>query len=80
MHTSSNAEAEMADSDAVAQSAIAVHRGDWTNLPPDLAAMVAPPITVSAVPFERPVGSWRRGQIARSRGNMPVGRHARAAR
>jgi hypothetical protein len=80
MHTSSNAEDEMADSDAVAQSTIAVHRGRWTNLPPDLAALVAPPVTVSSVPFERPIGSWRRGQLARSRGNMPVGKHQRAAR
>lgn len=70
----------MADSDAVARSAIAVHRGCWTNLPPDLAELVAPPVTVSAIPFERPIGSWRRGQLARSRGNMPVGKHQRAAR
>ena len=70
----------MAESDAVALSTIAVHRGDWTNLPPDLAELVAPPVTVSALPFERPIGSWRRGQQARSRGNMPVGKHDRAAR
>ena len=74
MNTSSN------DSDAVAQTAIAVHRDNWTNLSPELAALVAPPVTVSAVPFERPLGSWRRGQLARSRGNMPVGKHRRAAR
>ncbi|MCO8277818.1 hypothetical protein M1L60_45335 [Actinoplanes sp. TRM 88003] len=70
----------MADSEAVAPSVISVHRDDWTNLAPELAALVAPPVTVSAVPFERPVGPWRRGQQARSRGNMPVGRHRRAAR
>ncbi|WP_250009495.1 hypothetical protein [Actinoplanes sp. M2I2] len=70
----------MTDSDAVAQSAFAVHRDDWTNLAPDLAALVAPSVTVSAVPFERPVGTWRRGQLARSRGNMPVGKHLKAAR
>ncbi|WP_250035850.1 hypothetical protein [Paractinoplanes maris] len=70
----------MADSDAVALSTIAVHRDDWTNLPPELAALVAPPVTVTAMPFERPVGSWRRGQLARSRGNMPVGKHQRGAR
>jgi hypothetical protein len=87
MDTSSNAEATeprqsqpTADSVAVAQSTIAVHRGRWTNLPADLADLVAPPVTVSAVPFERPIGSWRRGQLARSRGNMPVGKHQRAAR
>ena len=70
----------MADSDAVAQSSIAVHRGDWTNLPDELAALVAPPVTVQAVPVERRVGVWRQGQQARSRGNMPVGKHVRAAR
>lgn len=80
MHTSFHDEAEMTDSDAVALSAITVHRDDWVNLPPELAALVAPPVTVSAVPVERPVGSWRRGQLARSRGNMPVGRHRGAAR
>jgi hypothetical protein len=80
MHTSSNAETKMEDSDAIASSAIAVHRGAWTDLPPDLADLVAPPVTVSAIPFERPIGSWRRGQQARSRGNMPVGKHERAAR
>ncbi|MBU2669463.1 hypothetical protein KOI35_38730 [Actinoplanes bogorensis] len=70
----------MADSEAVAQSSIAVHRGAWTDLPADVAALVAPPVVVSSVPVERPIGSWRRGQLARSRGNMPVGKHARAAR
>ncbi len=78
MHTSSNAEAEM--SDGVAQSTIAVHRDDWTDLSPDLAALVAPSVTVSSAPFEKPVGNWRKGQLARSRGNMPVGKHVRAAR
>ena len=80
MYTSSNAEAEMTDTDPVASSTIAVHRGDWTNLAPELAAMVAPPVTVSALPVGRPIGTWRRGQLARSRGNMPVGRHRPAAR
>jgi len=70
----------MAETEAVATSAIAVHRGDWTNLSPELAAMVAPPVTVSAAPVERPLGAWRKGQLARSRGNMPVSRHRRAAR
>jgi hypothetical protein len=79
-YTSSNAETEMADTEAVAQSTIAVQRGDWTNLAPELAAMVAPPVTVSAIPVTRDVGDWRRGQLARSRGNMPVARHRRAAR
>jgi hypothetical protein len=75
----------MADTELVATSTIAVHRGDWTNLAPDIAAMVAPPVSVSAAPVARPPGSpvvgvWRKGQLARSRGNMPVGRHRRAAR
>nr|WP_296064838.1 hypothetical protein [uncultured Actinoplanes sp.] len=70
----------MADHEAVASSTIAVHRGTWTDLPPELAVMVAPPITVSAAPVERPVGTWRKAQLARSRGNMPVAKHRRAAR
>ena len=65
----------MADTEVIASSTIAVHRGDWTNLPPELAAMVAPPVTVSAAPVERRPGAWRRAQLARSRANMPVGRH-----
>ena len=76
----SNAEALMAETEAVASSTIAVQRGDWTNLAPELAAMVAPPVTVSAAPVERPVGMLRKAQLARSRGNMPVGRHRPAAR
>ena len=44
----------MAETEAVATSTIAVHRGDWTNLAPELAAMVAPPVTVSAAPVGRP--------------------------
>jgi hypothetical protein len=59
----------MAETEAVATSTIAVHRGDWANLAPELATLVAPP-----------VGQWRKGQLARSRGNMPVGRHRRPAR
>ena len=69
----------MAETDGVATSAIAVHRGAWTNLAPELAAMVAPPVTVSAAPVGRPVGIWRKGQLARSRANMPAGRHRRPA-
>jgi hypothetical protein len=69
----------MAETDGVATSAIAVQRGAWTNLAPELAAMVAPPVTVSAAPVGRPVGTWRKGQLARSRANMPVGRHRRPA-
>jgi hypothetical protein len=69
----------MAESDTVATSTIAVQREAWTD--PVLAAMVAPPVIVSALPVPtRPVGTWRRGQLARSRGNMPVGRHRRPTR
>ena len=72
----------MAESDSVATSTIAVHCGVWSD--PELADMVAPPVTVSALPVERaverPADPWRRGQLARSRGNMPVGRHRRAIR
>jgi hypothetical protein len=69
----------MAETDAVATSTIAVHRGSWSD--PVLAAMVAPPVIVSALPVTtRPLDTWRRGQLARSRGNMPVGRHRRPTR
>jgi hypothetical protein len=70
----------MSDTEAIASSMIAVHRGDWADLSPELAAMVAPPVTVSAFPVERPVDTWRKAQLARSRGNMPVARHRRAPR
>jgi hypothetical protein len=74
----------MADDEAVATSTIAVHRGVWTGLSPELAALVAPPVSVSAaplvVPAGKPVGRWRKGQLARSRGNMPVRRHQPIAR
>ena len=70
----------MAESEAIATSTIAVHRGDWGDLSPELAAMVAPPVTVSATPVGRPVGAWRKAQLARSRGNMPIARHSRPSR
>ena len=68
----------MAETDTVATSTIAVHRGSWSD--PVLAAMVAPPVIVSSAPVSRPIGTWRRGQLARSRANMPVGRHRRPTR
>ena len=53
----------MAESDSVATSAIAVHRGVWDsfcpNLPADVAAMVAPPVTVSSYPVAMTVGTPR---------------------
>jgi hypothetical protein len=68
----------MADTEVVATSTIAVHRGAWDD--PVLAAMVAPPVVVSSLPLERPMDVWRRGQLARSRANMPVARHRRSTR
>jgi hypothetical protein len=68
----------MAETDVVATSTIAVHRGAWAN--PEIAAMVAPPVTVSSMPVERSIDAWRRGQLARSLANNPVGRHRRPNR
>jgi hypothetical protein len=68
------------DSETIASSTIAVQRGNWGDLAPDLAAMVAPPVTVSAMPVDRAVGPWRKAQLARSRGNMPIARHRRPTR
>jgi hypothetical protein len=70
----------MAETETIASSTIAVQRGDWAGLPPEMAAMVAPPVTVSSAPVGRPVGAWRKAQLARSRGNMPVARHRRSTR
>ena len=68
----------MPESDTVATSTIGVQRGTWSD--PELVDMVAPPVTVSSIPVERPPDSWRQGQLARSRGNMPVERHRRLNR
>jgi hypothetical protein len=74
----------MAETETIASSTFAVQRGDWIGLTPEMAALVAPPVTVSTMPFDRPVsgpvGAWRKGQLARSRGNMPVTRHRRPTR
>jgi hypothetical protein len=43
----------MAESDSVATWKIAVDRGVW-RLPADVAAMVAPPVTVSGFPVADP--------------------------
>jgi len=68
----------MAESDCVATSTIAVYRGAWDsfcpNLPADVAAMVAPPVTVIAFPVAvrgRPVAAVREAKQAKMRGNMP---------
>jgi hypothetical protein len=74
----------MAETETLGSSTIAVHRGDWTDLTPEMAALVAPPVTVSAMPVGPlpggPDGAWRKAQLARSRGNMPVARHRRPTR
>jgi hypothetical protein len=69
----------MAEADCAATTAIAVQRGSWAD--PAIAAMVAPPVTVSCTPVgRRPLNTWRRGQLARARANMPMGRHRRPTR
>ena len=70
----------MSDTETIATSTIAVQRADWVGLTPEMAAMVAPPVIVSATPVGRPLGAWRKAQLARSRGNMPVTRHRRPTR
>ncbi|MFI5496897.1 hypothetical protein [Actinoplanes sp. NPDC051859] len=78
----------MAESDTVATSTIAVQPGAWAsicpNLPADVAAMVAPPVLVSALPLTGTATAQqerRRAREARFRGNMPsvpaYGRHRR---
>jgi hypothetical protein len=64
----------------MSETTISVQRGTWADLAPELAEMVAPPIVVSALPLDRPLGTWRKAQLARSRGNMPVTRHRRSGR
>ncbi|GLW30902.1 hypothetical protein Areg01_38420 [Actinoplanes regularis] len=58
---------------------IGVKREAWTDLSPELAGFVAPPIVVTARPLERPVNSRRRAQLSRSRGKTPVGGRRRTA-
>ena len=67
----------MAQADCAATT-ISVHRGAWSD--PEVAAMLAPPVTVSSVPIGRPMNPWRRAQLARSHANMPVARHLRPTR
>jgi hypothetical protein len=68
-------EALMAESDSVATCMIAVHRGAWCpTLPAEVAAMVAPPVTVSSFPVTGPappVAAVRKAKQAKLRGNMP---------
>lgn len=58
---------------------IGVQRGVWVDLHPDVAVMVAPPVTVTATPAPRPMHPYRKAQLSRSRGNMPVARHRKHA-
>ncbi|MGA5304426.1 hypothetical protein ACPCHT_31250 [Nucisporomicrobium flavum] len=78
----------MTESESVATTTIAVHRGAWESvcpsLPAEVAAMVAPPVTVSSFPVTDAPGATdvrRRAREARFRGNMPsvpaYGRHRR---
>ncbi|MDT5030808.1 MAG: hypothetical protein QOC94_979 [Actinoplanes sp.] len=71
----------MAEADCAATT-YAVDRGTWSNLPLEFAEMVAPPITVSRLPADRPgdVDAHRLTQQARSRANMPVERRHRPTR
>lgn len=56
-----------------------VQREVWTDLSPELAGLVAPPVVVTARPVQRPVNGRRRAQLSRSRGNMPVRGYRRPA-
>ncbi len=47
---------------------LAVDRGSWDGLPADVAAMVAPPVTVSSFPARE--GEQRAAREARLRKNM----------
>jgi hypothetical protein len=67
----------MAQADCAATT-IAVHRGTWSN--PEVAAMLAPPVTVSSMPFVRPVEKWRPGRPEGARATPPVGKHQRPTR
>ena len=71
----------MAESDSIATSTIAVQTGVWSD--PVLAAMVAPPVVVTSCRIAAgppPVDRLRLAQLARSRANMPAGRHRSATR
>ena len=62
----------MAESEGVASSTIAVHRCAWApTLPAELAAMVAPPVSVSSLPVAEPVPPAEVQRRAKLRGNMP---------
>jgi len=73
----------MPDTDNVATCTIAVHRDAWStvcpSLPDDVAAMVAPPVTVTHFPVTSVAPTVTTPSIkeARMRQNMPSTRHRR---
>jgi hypothetical protein len=61
------------ETDSIASTTIAVDRGTWADA--DVAAMVAPPVTVSSLPVPAAPGDGqRRAREARLRRNMPSNR------
>jgi hypothetical protein len=76
--------------DSTGETTFAVHPGAWAtvapDLPPEVAAMVAPPISVSSGPVrgQPSAAERRRAELRRYRSNMPSpppadGRHRRPA-
>ncbi|GAA0473946.1 hypothetical protein Aca07nite_44680 [Actinoplanes capillaceus] len=78
MYTSPNAEAGMPQTEPVGSS-FSVQRGFWTDLSPEVASMLAPPVTVTAAPAEHVVNSLAAAQLGRSPGTTPVGGRRRHA-
>lgn len=62
----------MPESDSVGSS-ISIQRGVWIDLPPDVAIMLAPPVTVTARPAAATANPYRASQLSRPRGAVPVG-------
>lgn len=66
----------MPETDTIATCTVAVDRGVWADAA--LAAMVAPPVTVSSLPLAAvPEDLQRRMKEARMRQYMPSSRHRR---
>lgn len=67
----------MTESETVSRSTVAVHRDAWERVCPelqaDLAAMVAPPVTVSSLPV-LPVPGGEHTRAAGKRRNMATPR------
>lgn len=51
--------------DCTGDTIIGVDRGDWADLPPDVAMMVAPPIVVTALPRTAKTRRVPRGPLPR---------------